>query len=237
MKIKVLIVEDEVLVAEEIAAELEDHGFQVTGIAISSEECFALLKEEPPHVLLMDINIKGNQDGIETVREINKTHTIPVVYLTANSDRKTTTRALATSPSAFINKPYAPKDLLIALEIAFNKHNDALLETDNEIKKDSFFVKNGDFYTKINVADINYIEADGSYCKVFTQKKSYTLSSNLNCFTEKIRSSTFVRIHRSFIVNIDKVEAFDTNNLVVNGVSLPISKSHKKEVLELFTKY
>jgi len=236
MSIKVLIVEDKILVAEELSADLEDDGFTVTDIAISSEECFTSIKENTPHVILMDINIKGDNDGIETSAIINKTHHIPIIYLTANTDSKTINRALTTSPSAFISKPYHKKDIVVALEIAFNKHNEQLLNNNSPIKEDFFFVKNGDYHTKIILDDINFIEADGSYCKISTDKKNYTLTCNLNNVKDNINSALFARIHRSYIVNLKKVEAFDKNSVLINSKSLPISKSHQKEILNLFTK-
>lgn len=236
MAIKVLIVEDEVLVAEELAADIEDYNFSVTDIAISSEECFQSIKENLPHVILMDINIKGDLDGIETSKIINQTHNIPIIYLTANTDTATMDRAVSTAPSAFISKPYNKKDIIIALEIAFNKHNETILKAKKTPNENCFFVKNGDHYIKINLEDVNFIEADGSYSKIHTDKKHFTLSSNLNHFQDSINNDCFARIHRSYIVNLKKVEAFDKNSVVINSQSLPISKSHQKEILSLFTK-
>ena len=236
MAIKVLIVEDEILVAEELSADLEDYGFNVTDIAISSEECFSSIKANLPHVILMDINIKGDLDGIETSKIINHTQNIPIIYLTANTDTVTINKALTTSPSAFISKPYNKKDIIVALEIAFNKHNDKLLSNNTIVKGNCFFVKNGDYYTKVNLNDVNYIEADGSYSKIYTNSKDYTLSTNLNHFQEHITNDCFARIHRSYIINLKKVEAFDKNSVIINSKPLPISKSHQKEILSLFTK-
>ena len=236
MKIKILVVEDEVLVAEEIAADLEDYNFAITDIAISSEECFEAIKKEMPNVILMDVNIKGKYDGIETSQIINKTHNIPIVYLTANTDSKTIERALKSSPSAFISKPYSKKDLVIALELAFNKHNEKLIAAHTPINKDSFFVKEGDHYTKINSNEINYIEADGSYSKIVTNTKNYVLSTNLNHFQDNLNNPVFVRIHRSYIINISKVDAFDKNSLTIGSKTLPISKSHQKEIMKFFNK-
>jgi len=235
MTIKVLIVEDEVLVAEDIAADLEDYGFEITDIAISSKECIESINKNIPHIVLMDINIKGDTDGIETAALINKGNNIPVVYLSANTDSESLNRAIKTNPSAFISKPYNKKDLNIAIEIAFNKHNENLIKN-TPLSKDSFFVKNGDFYTKINTEDINYIEADGSYCNIHTSDKQYTLSSNLNHFHNNHNNPTFVKTHRSYIVNIKKVEAFNTESVIINGNPIPISKTHQKEIIKFFNK-
>lgn len=234
--IKVLIVEDEMLVAEELALDLEENGFEVIAIAISSDECIEAIAKNKPHVILMDINIKGQKDGIETAKIINENHRIPIIYLTANTDSPTIQRAIETAPSAFISKPFNKKDVFIALELAFNIHNENLLKQKNLLKDDNFFVKSGKYYTKINLSEIDYLEANGSYTEIFTPIKNYTLSTNLNRFQENLNHPIFVRIHRSFIVNIKKVEAFDHNTLVINGKTLPISKSYQKEVFNLFNK-
>jgi len=236
MAIKVLIVEDEVLVAEEIAADLEDYGFEITEIAISSEECFNAIKQNPPHIILMDINIQGEIDGIETTELIQQSANIPIVYLTANSDSKTFKRALETNPNAFISKPYHKKDLYSAIEIACNKHNEKLIETPNTIINNSFFVKDGEYYTKLKFKDINYIEADGSYCNIYTDTKKFTLSSNLNHFQNNHTNPIFVRTHRSYIINIKKVEAFDKDSVIINSKPIPISKPHQKEIMNFFNK-
>ncbi len=233
MKVKVLIVEDEVLVAEEIALDLKDYGFEVTGIAISGEECFDAINKNIPHVILMDINIKGNKNGIELSYEINDLHKIPIVYLTANTDSLTIKEALKTTPSALISKPYTKNDLFAALAIAFEKHNERILDTSELNIHDAFFVKISGLYSKVKITDINYIEADGSYCKVHTDNKSYIVSSNLKCFNKSLQNSLFIRIHRSYVINLEKVDAFNTMVVVVNGKSLPISKSHRVSVKKL----
>ena len=235
MAIKVLIVEDEVLVAEEIAADLEDYGFLVTDIAISSRECLDAIEKNRPHIILMDINIKGEKDGIETSSVIKKEHNIPIVYLTANTDKNTITRALETLPSAFISKPYHKKDLSISIEVAFNNHNENIL-INQPLIKDSFFVKSGELYVKINTEDVNYIEADGSYCVIHTSSKQYTISSNLNHFQNNHNNPIFVKTHRSYIINIQKVEAFNPESVIINGTSIPISKAHQKEIIKFFNK-
>ncbi len=235
MGIKVLIVEDEVLVAEEIAADMEDYGFEVTEIATSSEECLSSIENNVPNIILMDINIKGNKDGIETAKLIHQT-SIPIIYLTANTDSVTFKRALESLPNAFISKPYQKKDLYSAVEIACNKHNEELIKEQNPIINNSFFVKDGDYFTKLNFDDIYYLEADGSYCNIYTNKKKITLSSNLNHFQNNHKSPIFVRTHRSYIININKVEGFDKDSIIINSKVIPISKSYQKEIMKFFNK-
>lgn len=238
MSIKILIVEDEILIAEDISFDLTEMGFNVVDIAISDKECFSAFDQYSPDVLIMDIKIKGKLNGIEVVNSLKKNHSIPVIYLSSNTDSKTLKEAVDSQPQAFLTKPYNKKELKLAIELAFLNHNQVELTAKKTPKtlQASVFVKNGDLYQRIELNSINFIEAAGSYSTVFTDKGEYILSSNLQNFENKIEHPNFVRIHRSFIVNITKIEGFDNNSILINGKHLPISKSHKAEVLNYFQK-
>lgn len=236
---RVLIVEDEVLVAEDIAADLKEMGFDVVDIAISGEECLASFEKNEPDVILMDIKLKGElNNGIEVAKMLNKEASVPIVFLTANTDSNTMKQAIESHPQSFISKPYNKKDLKAAIEIAFIHHNQNELEID--VKENPLlscvFVKCGDFFQRVELSEILYIEAAGSYSTVNTDKKSYLLSTNLRCFESKVANSNFVRIHRSFIVNISKVEGFGQHSILINQKELPLSPSYREDVLKLFNR-
>ncbi len=233
----ILIVEDEVIVAEDLANDLKNMGFEVVDIAISSEECFLSFEKKRPDVILMDIRIKGDINGIELANRLREKSEIPIIYLTSNTDPATIKEAIESRPQAFISKPYNRKDLKAALELAFMKHNEAQLERFTGQPLDSsVFVKDGDFYKRLNLSEILYIEASGSYCNVFTSKKTYVLSFNLHSFEGKIMNSSFVRIHRSYIVNVNNIEGLGHNTVVINDKEFPISLSYREEVVKLFHK-
>lgn len=235
MKTKILIVEDEILVAENTADDLKREGFEITEIALSSKEALISIEKSPPHIILMDINIKGDIDGIELTEEIQKNYSMPVIYVSSNVTSQYINRAIATSPSAFISKPYQTKDLVIAIELAVRKHNEAVL-TGNPPLRDSVFVKSGEYHRKVFLDEILYIEANGSYCTVFTEKKRFVLSFNLFHFEQEIKTDTLLRVHRSFIVNINKVDAFDKNTLRIGTNVIPVSNSFKEKVSNSFRK-
>jgi len=236
--IKVLIVEDEMLVAENLADCMRESGFNVCGIAISANECFELISSQQPDILILDICLKGKLDGIEIATILTQTKYIPFIFLTANTDPITVSKALPLKPGAFISKPFNNTDVQIAVELACQKHNDALIHANSaSILPDSaIFLKDGLCYKRIEIASILYIEAKGSYSNVVTTTRSYTLSYNLNYFTSQIKSPVFKKVHRSFIVNINNIQAFDSNSLQINRTTIPVSKTYRKEVMDLFTK-
>lgn len=123
---QILIVEDEAIVAEDIASRLERMGYKVTDIVASGEEALERLALEAdpqlPHLVLMDIMLQGDMDGIQAAAQIRATHHIPIVYLTANADEHTLQRAKITSPFGYVLKPFKEKELRATIEIALARH-------------------------------------------------------------------------------------------------------------------
>ena len=120
--IKVLIVEDEPLIAEDIRMFLGNIDFSVAGVAYNSTKALDFLATRNPDAVLLDISIKGDKDGIDIAEIINKKYKIPFVYLTSHSDVHTVERAKHTLPYGYIVKPFDERDLLTSLEMAVYRH-------------------------------------------------------------------------------------------------------------------
>lgn len=115
---RILIVEDEAIVAKDIALSLKNLHYHVAGIAATGEEAIEKATVSSPDIILMDIRLAGSMDGIETAREIHKTQNIPVVFLTAHADQATLTRAKTIAPFGYVVKPFVERELEAALETA-----------------------------------------------------------------------------------------------------------------------
>lgn len=118
---KILIVEDDDIIARVEDWRLKNLGYIVCGRATYAAEALDLVSKHKPDLVLMDINIKGDIDGIETAKMIKKGFNIPVVYVTSHSDGATLERAKATKPDGFIIKPFEDNDLRVAIELALTK--------------------------------------------------------------------------------------------------------------------
>ncbi|QTA78265.1 Two component system response regulator/histidine kinase [Desulfonema limicola] len=118
---KILVVEDEALVADDMAASLEDLGYNVTSIAASGKDAIESARREPPDLVLMDIFLKGELDGIETAHKILSIMDIPVIYVTAYADEKILERAKITEPFGYLVKPFHNRDLHINISMALYK--------------------------------------------------------------------------------------------------------------------
>lgn len=119
---RILVVEDEHIVAMGIKKMLKNLGYTVTGVASSGKDAISKAESTFPDVVLMDIMLKGDMDGVEAAKEIRERFDVPVVYLTAYSDSKILERAKKTEPFGYIVKPFDEKDLHSSIEVALHKH-------------------------------------------------------------------------------------------------------------------
>ncbi|MEE8574915.1 MAG: response regulator [Thermodesulfobacteriota bacterium] len=122
IKEKIMVVDDEIILAEGIKCDLEELGYNVPFIALTADEAIKGAEEYQPDLILMDIMLKGEKDGIMAAEEINKTRDVAVVYLTAYSDDETLSRAKVTEPYGYIVKPYQKSELHSSIEMALYKH-------------------------------------------------------------------------------------------------------------------
>ena len=122
MQGRVLIAEDEGVIAEELRERLEEMGLSVVGVVASGEAAIARARETVPDLLLMDIRLHGNIDGIEAAARIREEVQVPVIYVTAHSDDATIVRAKQTEPVGYIMKPFAGRELQITIEMGLHRH-------------------------------------------------------------------------------------------------------------------
>lgn len=120
-ELPILIVEDESIVALDIARQLQSMGYTVCGIAEDAASTFALAQEEQPKLVLMDVHIKGEKDGIEVAQILQKDQGTAVIYITAYEDHETVRRAVATNPHGYLLKPIRPSELDVTLKLAFER--------------------------------------------------------------------------------------------------------------------
>ena len=239
--IKILVVEDEMIIAAKIAMQLTSLGYEVTGILPRGEEAIEHVKENKPDIVLLDINLKGNLDGIETATQIQQLYNIPIIYLTANADEGTFNKAKTTRPAAFISKPFKQLDLQRAIELTISRMADYETEPVTEknngeeipyILSDRIFVRHKEKMVKIMIAGILYIEADRNYSRIFTANKEYLLSITLKLMEEKLPQSIFLRIHRSYLINITQIEEVLESHVMIAQKVIPLGAGLKEKLLQ-----
>lgn len=242
MATNILIVEDESIVRKDIERSLTKLGYNVIAQADNGEKAIEMAKEHKPEIALMDIMLKGNMTGIEAANEIKKIIDIPVIFLTAYADEATLNKAKITEPHGYILKPFKEIDLHTTIEMALHKHkkeqelkveND-LLKSLSAFKSDAqfLFVKHHSRLIKLNTSDIYFVEALKDYVQVVTKDHKYTIHATMKDVEKKMPQHTFQRVHRSFIVNMEKIEAIVGGNVVIQDhhKEIPVGGNYRDEL-------
>jgi len=237
-KIRVLIVENEPIIAADLEDRLHEMGYEVPQQLSSGEAALDFLHQEQVDLILMDIQLDGKLDGIETAGLIQGKYQIPIIYLTSNTESTTFVRAKSTRPAAFLTKPFRGKDLQHAIELAIisSAHTDPTPATPENTQpahlfKDRIFIKVKDRMVRLFFTDILWLEADDYYCKLVTQEKEYLITQPLKQMEESLANiPEFMRIHRSFIVNLSHVEEIGDVFVIIQHKQIPLNKSSKEEL-------
>lgn len=236
----ILIVEDEMIIAANISLQLTHLGYEVIGIIPRAEEVLPYIRQHVPDILLMDINLKGELNGIEVVQTVQQEFKIPVIYLTANSDEVHFNKAKATNPYAFISKPFKKLDLQRAIELTVGliqeeQNMDKTMELISEepfVLSDCIFVRSHDKMVKVCINDILYIEAERNYCKIHCKDKEHLLVATLKDLEAKLDINNLIRIHRSFIINLHHIDEICTSHVVIAKKAIPLSADMKKQLYQ-----
>ena len=238
-KIKIGIVEDEVVIAQTIESTLDDLGYEYCGPASSYGEALELLETDKPDLLLLDITLSGKKDGIDLAEKVNLLYQLPFIFLTANSDLTTIDRAKKVKPHAYIVKPFNKEELFAAIEIAFsnysdNRNNAAAMDNQVNAANDFVFLKDGKHFQKVLYSEIAYIESDNNYTSVyFTTKKKLMVRSPFTEFLETLPTSMFVCVQRSYAVNITRIDSLEPDDVNIGGAKVPVSKSYRESLMKL----
>jgi len=237
MSYKVLIIEDDPLIAADLQDKLESLDYTVIGHTDDRQEVLNLVATRKPEVLIADIVLEGrNYDGIDLVREIYDFYKAPVIYLTANSESATVKKASGSHPAAFLLKPFRISEISINIDLAIkNFRNNYSFEKANSLANDSIFIPESFTYQRIYKKDILYVEADGSYTQLVTKERKHQLTLNLKHFNKQLDDSNFIRVSRKHLINTDHIHRINGNTLYLqDNTALTISKSKRQDLLERF---
>lgn len=237
--VKILIVEDDHLIAEDISSVLEDFGYEIVGLTDNGPDALDIIVKKSPDIALLDINIKGNWDGIETAAKIRESYDLPLIFLTALSNKTTFDRAKLIEPDAYIIKPFDERDLQAAIELAVYKFwGSQSKSTSNQpfseqiFLDDRMFVKVKGRLEKVSFEDIFWIEADRNYSNIYLSDRKYTVATALRQLEIQLPNNIFFRIHRSYLLNLRKIEAIEENMVVLKEKSLPIGRNYREALMK-----
>lgn len=232
-KTKILVVEDEILIADNICKTLNDLGYEPLEPVINYTEAIIAIQKELPDFAILDINLSGKKTGIDIAQQIRDLYNFPFVFLTANSDLATLNAAKEVLPYGYLIKPFSKEELFTTIEIALHNFSkkDAKDNDEDIVSKSALFIKYKGDYNKIIFEDILYLKSAHVYTEIFlTSSQKLVVRASLNDIISKLNED-FVRIHRSYIINIKYLEQIKSNTAKIKNELLPIGKKYNQNLV------
>ena len=194
----------------------------VAGECVSAIEAYNILQKEKIDLLLLDIEMPG-MNGIELTRNIGKKGPV-IIFTTAKKDYAV--EAFELHVADYLIKPITPSRFLQAIERAKEvqqANSRELQDTDNEF----VFIRDSGILKRIKLDDILYLEAMGDYVKLHTQQKFHAVHSTLKAIEERLPDTKFMRVHRSYIVALDKIEAIQDGAIIISKNAVPVADAYR----------
>jgi DNA-binding LytR/AlgR family response regulator len=219
--IKIYLVEDEPLIAITIETALKKQGFVICGDADNVDDAIQEIEKQHPDLVLVDINLEGIKDGIDLALYLDSKN-IPYLYLTSQTDPETIARVKKTAPLGYIVKPFTETSLRSNIEIAWHSYTQS--------KSNYIMVRSEGSTLKIKQNDILFLKAFDNYCYLITKNDKHLIPHTLKYVSEKLDAENFIKTHRSYIVNLDKISSIQTGHVVIGDQEIPLSVSNKNLV-------
>ncbi len=218
----ILVVEDEPIIADDIATSLEAFGYRVHDVVGNVAAALDSIAQKLPDLALVDINLEGEKSGIELGQQFHSHYKLPFMYITSYFDEETINSVKKTHPLAYIIKPFDDRDLRVNLELAFAKQQVQPAITGK------FFVKQNNRLIAVEPQNITHVEAIDNYAYVYTPEAKYMVSHTLKSIEEKLSGYGFVRVHKSYLVNLDYINSISDGFIMLDKAQIPIGKAYKQ---------
>lgn len=239
--ITIVLIEDEPLIARGLILSLEEKGYDVLGTTNNARNGLTMIKSLKPDIALLDIQLKGQETGIWLAQQLQQEYSIPYIFLTSFRDRETMEDAVKTMPYGYLIKPVDEDNLDVAIQIALERFSKSVQETPEEdtefVINDAIFLKDDNYFVKLKFDDILLVKASGNYIEIIAPQKKHVLKSSLKYFTQLVPSNQFFQCHRSYVVNLQKVDKIGYKNLFINEIEVPIVKDQREDLLNRLQYY
>lgn len=227
-RLNILIVEDEIIIAETIKYYLEERDHNVLSVAISYDEAVQVYRLRCPDLVLLDIRLYEQKSGIDFANFLmTQSEPPPYIYLTSQYDQRILAEALKTNPSGYLTKPIQKETLWTTIEAAYHLH------TSTKFINGNIKIYDGKKNHEIKLSDILYMKADHIYSKIILTNYSEIISRNaLHWLLEELNNNIMIWCHRSYIVNRNYIESWSSEEILLkDNIVIPISRSRKNEVI------
>lgn len=227
--IKVYVVEDNAFNRASLEAILESNDFELVGSTASAEQAWMELKNLEVSIVLIDINLAGEKDGLWLAERIKRELDFPIIYLTAFGDKETLERVKSTNPEGYLMKPYNEPTLLATIDIALkSKHQ----KQEEKQPENAIYIKDSYLKVKLNTSDIDYVQSDGNYIHIYAGEKNHLVRGKLVDFLQELPHTTFYQVHQRYLINLDKIDQIGNGYVFIKGTEIPVSRRYRNELNE-----
>jgi DNA-binding LytR/AlgR family response regulator len=228
MKLSCIIVDDESMARkslEKLCRKLDL--LDVKGVLSSGTDALEILDSEEIDLIFLDIHMP-DLNGIDIVKNIKN---LPqIIFIT--SDKGYALEAFEYNVTDYLIKPFTLPRLLQAVKKASQLKQKEEKEEKSDSSSSHFFIKVDGRYVKLFFEEVLWVESFGDYIQFFTQEKRYTVHMTLKKVEERLPSEKFLRVHRQYIVNLDKIVDIQDNSILIKDKVIPISRSHKDSLMQ-----
>lgn len=228
--IQILVVEDEPIIADDLVFMLEEMGYPNVETVHYGENAIKKIQEREYDLLLLDINLEGEVDGIQVAEHAHSRLALPYIFLTSLSDEKTIERVKKTQPAAYLVKPIDEKDLRVNIELTLDKAIQA--KAKQKEYPEIYYIKDKTRMSKVRTENILYLEGSNNYTIVHTPEKRFVISQTLKKVAESMDPEKFIRIHKSAIVNLSKIDEIVDTHVVVHNVKIAIGRTYRSQLMQ-----
>lgn len=230
-KSRIFVVEDDPLIADSLQSTIEDMGHECVGLSDNAFDALSEILTLMPDLVLLDINIEGDKDGVDIAISLQKKTNVPFIFVTAYADSRTVERCKAVNPVGYIVKPFREIDIQVAIEMALAK-KDVVDDKMMRVETDRFlYFKENSEYIKVDSEDILFIKANDIYSDLHLLGQKILITKPLKKMDEILNQKDFVRVHRSYIINLTKMEKIVEDQVLIDGNYIPIGRSFKTELM------
>jgi len=213
---KVLIVEDEALIAEHLHLIIQKELNIDADIVYKAKTARERLEENSYDLILLDIHLEQERSGLDLAVEIEANEWGDYLFLTAQTDQAVLEQARKLHPKAYLVKPFKDIEVSMAVGLALRNEEDDLGD---------LVFKDGWTTVKLPISSILYAEADGNYIKLISKDRSYLIRYSLSWFFDQVQDKGFLKIHRARVVNGRIIKQYNRNTVLIGNEELPVSKS------------
>ncbi|MEM6320825.1 MAG: response regulator [Bacteroidota bacterium] len=235
-KIKVFVVEDDTLFANQLEMYLDELGYWLVGTADNAKDAVEMIAAVRPDLILMDIHLKERKDGVDIARRIKHFNQAPIIFISSLDDAATYERVKSVLPIAFLNKPVSKQKLKRTIELIVNQIRQLTIAPVNRSPDTPLHIsiKNQQQIERLELKDLISVEVLDKRCQLNLVNRTIELRTPLKDLQKKLPPVLFLQTHRSFVVNLQHIKQVNLADHIIflsNGSHVPLSRSYREAVI------